>query len=89
MYRLSLRGIATALVIACVPLVSAPQAHAAVLRPATSAVFTQNKLDAWCLQDDTAGVTDCSFSNRSQCEATAAGGLGECAPMMPGIRERY
>jgi hypothetical protein len=47
----------------------------------------QNTLDAWCLQGDTAGV-DCSFNNRSQCEATAVGGLGECVPMMPGIREK-
>jgi uncharacterized protein DUF3551 len=87
MYQLSFRGIATALFVACAPLVSAADAHAAALRPATPAVFMHSNADAWCLQGDTAGV-DCSFSNRSQCEATAAGGLGECVPMMPGMRER-
>jgi hypothetical protein len=87
MYRPSFRGVATALVVACLPLVFAPEAHSAVLRPATTAVFAHGNLDTWCLQSDTAGV-DCSFSNRSQCEATAAGGLGECVPMMPGMRER-
>ena len=87
MYRSSVRGVATALVVACLPLVFAPQAHAAALRPATTAVFAHSDLDAWCLQGDTAGV-DCSFSNRSQCEATASGGLGECVRMMPGMRER-
>jgi hypothetical protein len=87
MYQLSFRGVATALVVACLPLVSAPEAHAAAPRPATTAVFAHSNLDTWCLQGDTAGV-DCSFSNRSQCEATAAGGLGECVPMMPGMRER-
>ena len=87
MYRSSFRGIATALVVACSPLAFATIAHAAVHRPATVAAFAQNKLDAWCLQGDSAGV-DCSFSNRSQCEASAAGGLGECVPMMPGMRER-
>lgn len=88
MYRLSFRGVVTALFVACLPLVSAPEAHSAMLRPATSAVFAHNNLDAWCLQSDTAGVADCSFNNRSQCEATAAGGLGECVSIMPGMRER-
>jgi hypothetical protein len=87
MYQQAFRGIATALFVACAPLVSAADAHAATLRPATTAVVAHSNLDAWCLQGDTAGV-DCSFSNRSQCEATAAGGLGECVPMMPGMRER-
>ena len=87
MYRSSFRGVATAFVVACLPLVFAPEAHSATLRPATTAVFAHSNLDTWCLQSDTAGV-DCSFSNRSQCEATAAGGLGECVPMMPGMRER-
>ena len=87
MYRLSFRGVATALFVACLPLVSASEAHSAALRPATAAVFAHNNLNAWCLQGDTAGV-DCSFSNRSQCEATATGGLGECVPMIVGIRER-
>jgi len=87
MYRPSLRGVATAFVVACLPLVFAPEAHSAALRPATAAVFTHSNLNTWCLQGDTAGV-DCSFSNRSQCEATATGGLGECVPMIAGIRER-
>jgi hypothetical protein len=87
MYRLAFRGVATALLVACLPFVSAPEAHSAVLRPAPAAVFAHGNLDAWCLQGDTAGV-DCSFSNRSQCEATAAGGLGECVRMMPGMRSR-
>ena len=87
MYRLSLRSVATALFVASLPLVSAADANAAALRPAPVAVAMQNNLDAWCLQGDSAGV-DCSFNNRSQCEATAAGGLGECVPMMPGMRER-
>jgi hypothetical protein len=87
MYQLSFRGIATALFVACAPLVSAVDADAATLRPARAAVVMQNTLDAWCLQGDTAGI-DCSFNNRSQCEATAAGGLGECVPMMPAMRER-
>ncbi len=87
MYQLSFRGIATALFVACAPLVSAADAHAAALRPATAAVFMRSNSDAWCLQGDTAGV-NCSFSTRSQCEATAAGGLGECVPMVPGRRER-
>lgn len=88
MYRLSFRGVATALAVACLPLVFAPEAHSAALRPATAAAFAHGNLDAWCLQGDTAGVADCSFNNRSQCEATAAGGLGECVPMMPGMRSR-
>ena len=87
MYQLSFRGIATALFVASAVLVAAADAHAATLQPARAAAVMRNNLDAWCLQGDTAGV-DCSFNNRSQCEATAAGGLGECVPMMPGMRER-
>jgi Protein of unknown function (DUF3551) len=88
MYRPLFRGVATAFVVACLPLVFAPEAHSTALRPATAAVFAHNNLNAWCLQSDAAGVSDCSFSNRSQCEATATGGLGECVPMMAGMRER-
>ena len=88
MYRLSFRGIATALFVASAVLVAVAHAQAATLQPARAAVGMQNNLDAWCLQGDSAGV-DCSFNNRSQCEATAAGGLGECVPMMPCMRERY
>src|ERR1700754_1551066 len=35
---------------------------------------------AWCLQSNLENALDCSYSSRAQCEATAAGGLGECAP---------
>jgi Protein of unknown function (DUF3551) len=33
---------------------------------------------SWCLRDYSDGINDCSFGGRAQCEATAAGGLGEC-----------
>lgn len=33
----------------------------------------------WCLHDDVNDIVDCSYSNRSQCAATASGGLGECS----------
>jgi hypothetical protein len=32
----------------------------------------------WCLHNYSADAIDCSFSDRKQCEETAAGGLGEC-----------
>jgi hypothetical protein len=35
---------------------------------------------SWCLHDYPDDEVDCSYSNRSQCAATAAGGLGECSP---------
>jgi hypothetical protein len=34
----------------------------------------------WCLHDYADDEVDCSYANRSQCAATAAGGLGECSP---------
>jgi hypothetical protein len=34
---------------------------------------------SWCLHDYVHDYVDCSFSNRSQCVATASGGLGECS----------
>jgi hypothetical protein len=34
---------------------------------------------SWCLHDYSDGSVDCSYSNRSQCAATAAGGLGGCS----------
>lgn len=85
MNRLLFRGGATAFFVVCLPLVVPQEAHSAALRPAAAVAVI---LNAWCLQSDTAGVADCSFSNRSQCEATAAGGLGECVPMMAGMREQ-
>jgi hypothetical protein len=36
------------------------------------------RIHPWCLLDYSAGVRDCSYHNRRQCAATAAGGLGEC-----------
>jgi hypothetical protein len=34
---------------------------------------------SWCLHDYANDNVDCSYSNQSQCAATAAGGLGECS----------
>ena len=34
---------------------------------------------SWCLHDYVNDNIDCSYSNRSQCAATASGGLGECS----------
>jgi hypothetical protein len=33
---------------------------------------------SWCLRDYSSDTNDCSFTDRAQCEATEAGGLGEC-----------
>ena len=33
---------------------------------------------SWCLHDYSADEIDCSYVDRSQCAATAAGGLGQC-----------
>jgi hypothetical protein len=33
---------------------------------------------SWCLHNYTADAIDCSYSDKKQCEETAAGGLGEC-----------
>ena len=33
----------------------------------------------WCLHQYANDIVDCSYSNRSQCEATASGGLGQCS----------
>jgi hypothetical protein len=35
---------------------------------------------SWCLHDYVDDEVDCSYANRRQCAATAAGGLGECSP---------
>jgi hypothetical protein len=35
---------------------------------------------SWCLHNYSANEIDCSYVDRSQCAATAAGGLGQCAP---------
>jgi hypothetical protein len=34
---------------------------------------------SWCLHEYANDDIDCSFSSRSQCAATASGGLGECS----------
>jgi hypothetical protein len=47
MHRLSIRGIAAALLVASAPPALSQEAHAATRRPATAAVFAQNNLDAW------------------------------------------
>jgi hypothetical protein len=88
MYRPLFRAVTTTLLVACLPVVFSQEAHSAALRPAAATVVAPRNLNAWCLQSDAAGVADCSFSDRSQCEATAAGGLGECVPVMPGMRSR-
>jgi hypothetical protein len=33
----------------------------------------------WCLHDYADDDIDCSYASRSQCAATASGGLGECS----------
>jgi hypothetical protein len=35
---------------------------------------------SWCLHNYSADEIDCSYVDRSQCAATAAGGLGQCVP---------
>jgi hypothetical protein len=87
MYLPSFRGVVTALSFAVLPFISAHEAHAAALRPAASAIFAMQTNDySWCLQYD--GATDCSFSNRSQCAATASGHAGECIYIAPGAQPR-
>jgi hypothetical protein len=39
----------------------------------------RNAVGSWCLHDYADDDTDCSYSSRSQCAATASGGLGECS----------
>ena len=34
--------------------------------------------NSWCLHNYSADEFDCSYADRSQCAATAAGGLGQC-----------
>ena len=77
MYLPSFRVVATALTLACPTLVLAHEAHAA-RQPTAAVIAGRSNAYAWCLQNGSADVTDCSFNDRSQCEATAAGGLGEC-----------
>lgn len=39
----------------------------------------RNAGGSWCLHDYANDINDCSYSSRSQCAATASGGLGECS----------
>jgi hypothetical protein len=39
----------------------------------------RNAVGSWCLHDYADDDIDCSYSSRSQCAATASGGLGECS----------
>jgi hypothetical protein len=34
---------------------------------------------SWCLHDYVNDEIDCSYSSRSECAATASGGLGQCS----------
>lgn len=87
MYQPLFRGVVTALSLACLPFIFAHEAHAAALQPAASAIVAMRTNDySWCLQYE--GATDCSFSSRSQCAATASGGLGECVYIAPGAQPR-
>jgi hypothetical protein len=76
-----------ALALACLSPVFADEAHAAALRPTTSATAATGIHDySWCLEYD--GATDCAFSTRSQCEVTASGGLGECVHIATAAQSR-
>ena len=86
MHQSSFRGVVTALSLAVLPFVFAHEAHAAAPRPATAAAAMRTNDYSWCLQYD--GATDCSFSNRSQCAATAAGHAGECIYIAPSAQPR-
>ena len=39
----------------------------------------RNAGGSWCLHDYADDNIDCSYASRSQCAATASGGLGECS----------
>jgi hypothetical protein len=65
--------------------VFAQEVHAKMLRESISskgmvlgAGRTKIAGYTWCLHNYSADAIDCSYSNRKQCEETAAGGLGEC-----------
>jgi hypothetical protein len=85
MYKPSFRNVVAALSLACLPLVFAHQANAAPLRPA-AATAARTTDYSWRFQYD--GGTDCSFSNRNQCAATAAGHAGECVYIPSGAQPR-
>jgi hypothetical protein len=63
----------------------AQEVHAKMLRESISSkrIFlaagrTKSADYTWCLHNYSADAIDCSYSDRKQCEDTAAGGLGEC-----------
>jgi hypothetical protein len=58
--------------------------HSGSLRADFNRLSVRNKIGvgagrSWCLHDYVNDIVDCSYSNRSQCAATASGGLGECS----------
>jgi|SRR6516162_1433312 hypothetical protein len=58
--------------------------HSGSLHADFNRLLVRNKIGAgagrfWCLHDYVNDIVDCSYSNRSQCVATASGGLGECS----------
>ena len=86
MYKPAFRNVVVALSLACLPIVFAQQADAAPRRP-TAAIAAARTTDySWCYQYD--GGTDCSFSSRSQCAATASGSAGECVYIPSGAQPR-
>ena len=58
--------------------------HSGSLRADFNRSSVRNKIGAGadrscCLHDYASDIVDCSYSSRSQCAATASGGLGECS----------
>jgi hypothetical protein len=64
-------------------------AASAFLTTAPATAATSSEPAAYCLSGDNG--TDCGFSSRAQCEATASGGLGVCnvMPSWQEPRDRY
>ena len=64
-------------------------AAGAVIPTASAAAAASNEGTAYCLSGD--GISDCSFTSRAQCEASASGGLGICTivPAWHEPRDRY
>jgi hypothetical protein len=86
MYQPSIRSIVAALSLACLPTVFARDAHAAPFRPTAVIAATHTNDYSWCLQYD--GATDCAFSNRQQCAATASGSAGVCVHIATSAQPR-
>jgi hypothetical protein len=86
MYQLSLRHVATALLLASLSVVVVSEAHAAARRPTVAVVAARTHEYPWCLHNYGEDYIDCSFRTRSQCEGTAAGGIGQCDLIAPGAQ---